>query len=129
MGKLAKASGAMAGGWQVAPDVEQLSAAAAAWRAEGLGDRSSNRQFLATFAIYLVKHFRTEEDRLERVNAPGWAWHRREHRRLVKQLRDLMNDLDLGLEVSPRIHQFLEAWRIHQETASLRRDAGSSRGH
>ncbi len=129
MGKLAKTSTTTEGCWQAAPDVEQLSRAAQAWRREELRDQSSDRRFLATFAIYLVKHFRAEESRLERMNAPGWKWHRREHRRLVKQLRAVMNDLDLGLEVSPRIHGFLEAWRIHQETASLRRDAASSRGH
>lgn len=129
MGKLAKTSMTTEGRWQAAPDVEQLSMAAQAWRTEDRRDQSSDRRFLAIFAIYLVKHFRAEEDRLERMNAPGWKWHRREHRRLVKQLRDLMNDLDLGLEVTPRIHGFLEAWRIHQETASLRRDAVSSRGH
>ena len=129
MGKLAIPRNRTEGHWQAAPDVEQLSMAAQAWCMEDLRDRSSDRCFLATFAIYLVKHFRAEESRLERMNAPGWKWHRREHRRLVKQLRDVMNDLELGLEVTPRIHGFLEDWRIHQETASLRRDAVGLRGH
>jgi len=129
MGKLAKAGSAAGARWHEAPDVEQLRLAAAAWTGDELRDRASDRLFLATFAIYLVKHFRAEEDRLERTNVPGWKWHRREHRRLVKQLRDLMDDLLLGLEVTPRIHQFLEAWRIHQDNVSLRKDAAGTRGH
>jgi hemerythrin len=103
--------------------------AAAAWRAGAPADRRSNRLFLALFAVYLVKHFRTEEHRLDRTKAPDRARHRMEHRRLVRQLRDVMMDLDLGVEVTQAIHGFLEAWRLHQESASLRRVPPGSLGH
>jgi hemerythrin len=103
--------------------------AAAAWCAADPAERPSNRQFLAMFAIYLVKHFRAEETRLDRAAAPDRAWHRMEHRRLVRQLRDVMMDLDLGLEVTAAIHGFLDAWRLHQESVSPRRAPTGSLGH
>jgi hemerythrin len=106
-----------------ARDVDQLNRLAEAWRDRAPMERFSNRQFLTTFAIYLVKHFRAEEFRLQRMAAPGLTWHKQEHRQLVRQIWALMNDEALGLDMTDGIQTFLEAWRLHQEVSSRRRDA------
>lgn len=126
---LRKAEGAVEAPWCPVPDVDHLGRAAASWCAGAPADRPSNRLFLALFAVYLVKHFRAGEHRLYRAKAPDRAWHRKGHRRLVQQLRDVKMDQDLGVEVARAIHGFLEAWRIHQESASLRRAPAGSLGH
>ena len=125
-----KAEGAAAR-WCPVPDLDHLRRAASSWCVGAPADRQSNRLFLSLFAVYLVKHFRTEENRLDRTQAPDRAWHRKEHRRLVQHLRDVMmdQDQDLGVEVTQAIHGFLEAWRIHQAFACLRRAPTGSLGH
>jgi hypothetical protein len=122
MGRLGKLHGLVEGPWFEMPDVNQLQRAADTWFAGDSLRQGMNQQFMTTFAIYLVKHFRAEEARLERAHAPGQRWHLREHHRIVRQLRDLMIDMELGLDVTNGIHRLLEAWRIHQESAALRRD-------
>jgi hemerythrin len=122
MGKLGRTDRMEAGSWLVAPDLTQLNLAASAWRDRGARDQRSNRQFLDLFAVYLVKHFRAEEVRLECQNDPGLVWHRREHRRLVRRIWDLMSDERLGLDVTEGIHQFLEAWLLHQLSVGARMD-------
>lgn len=123
MGRLEKVHGVAEGPWFEMPDVNQLQIAADAWFASDARDQGMNQRFLTTFAIYLVKHFRAEEARLEQAHAPGQRWHLKEHHRLVRQLRDVMLDVELGLDVTGGIHRLLETWRIHQEIAALRRDA------
>ena len=122
MGTLGNPKGTDHGPWSPAPDVDQLRMAAASWCAGGSGDPLSNGRFLSMFAVYLVKHFRAEEDRLDRAKAPDRVWPRQEHRRLVKQLPELLADMELGLDVTRGIHGFLDAWRLHQESVSLRAD-------
>ena len=129
MGKLGKTQGVVAGNWYATSDVNQLKMAANTWVASEPKDRESNRQFMTTFAVYLVKHFRAEEGRLERTHAPGQPWHLREHRRLVRKLRDLLGDMELGLDVTDGIRRLLEAWHVHQESAALRRETRSPMGH
>ena len=129
MGAFGKARGMAETPWSPMPDVDHLRMAATAWCMADPAERPSNGQFLAMFAVYLVKHFRAEENRLDRTMAPDRVWHRKEHRRLVQQLHDVMIDMDLGLEVTGAIHGFLEAWRLHQESASLRRTRPGSLGH
>lgn len=105
--------------WSVLPDVEQLQRVVDVWRGRDHDDPQRDRAFLSTFAVYLVKHFRAEEDRLDRAKAPDRTWHRAEHRRLVQQLHSVMCDLELGLEAAPAIHGFLDAWQLHQQAAPL----------
>ena len=124
-----KAEGAVDAPWCPVLDVDHLRMAAASWCVGAPADRQSNRLFLSLFAVYLVKHFRTEEDQLDRTQAPDRAWRRKEHRRLVQHLRDVMLDQDLGVELTQAIHGFLEAWRIHQASACLRRAPTGSLGH
>jgi hemerythrin len=113
----------------VAPDVEQLKVAGETWLRGASKDRLSNRLFLDLFAVYLVKHFRAEETRLQRMADPGLPWHRQEHRRLVRQTWGLMSDDLLGLDVTDGIHRILEAWALHQVSASLRPELPKAVGH
>jgi hemerythrin len=113
----------------VAPDVAQLNQVAEAWRDRGAKDQHSNHQFLDLFAIYLVTHFRAEEMRLEQQKAPGLVWHRNEHRRLVRRIWDLMGDVRFGLDVTEGIHQFLEAWFLHQQSVGVRMAGPSGLAH
>lgn len=129
MSSLGNVSGVVQGRWVPVPDVDHLRTAAASWCAGDPEDQLSSRLFLSMFAVYLVKHFRTEDERLDRTKAPDRIWHHKEHRRLVRQLRDLMTDIALELDVTLGIHAFLETWRLHQESASLRRAPTDSRGH
>jgi hypothetical protein len=105
--------------WLVLPDVDQLQRAAQAWRGLECADPQRDRAFLSTFAVYLVKHFRAEEDRLDRAKTPDRAWHRAEHRRLVQHLHGVMGDVERGLEAAPAIHGLLEAWQAHQQRSAL----------
>ena len=129
MGKLDTTRGASDGQWFEAPDVVLLKTAAEGWREGAAKDRLSNRRFLDLFAVYLVKHFKAEEARLKAKDAPGQAWHRQEHLRIVRRIWDLMSDVSLGLEVTDGIHRLLEAWFLHQEAAAQRRDEQGFSGH
>ncbi len=115
--------------WTPVSDVEQLSQTAEAWRGLLPRDPLANRRFLDRFAIYLVKHFRAEETRLERLRDSGLSWHRGEHRRLVRRIWELMSDEALGLDMTEPIQGFLEAWRAHQEAAAYRPGAPESSSH
>jgi hypothetical protein len=108
-------------------EAEELRMVAEAWQ-EGSGGLP-NRLFLSMFAIYLVKHFRAEEDQLDRTNAPDRNSHRHEHHRLVQQLRNLMSDTEFGLEVTRGIQTFLEDWRHHQEGVRFHLARGTHLGH
>ena len=123
MGRLEKVHGMVEGPWFELPDINQLQIAADTWFAGDPMNHGMNQQFLTTFAIYLVKHFRAEEARLEQAHAPGQRWHLKEHHRLVRHLRDLMLDVELGLDVTKGIRRLLEAWRVHQESVALRQEA------
>ncbi len=129
MGKLGRPEVTAEVPWAVVPDVEQLNQAAEAWLGLVLRDPLANRRFLDRFATYLVKHFRAEETRLERLRDPGLSWHRGEHRRLVRRIWELMSDEALGLDMTEAIHAFLEAWRAHQEAAAYRPGAPGSTSH
>jgi len=100
--------------WTVMADTDHLQWAADAWCNLMLSDRISDRLFLSVFAVYLVKHFRAREERLVLSRAVDIKRHQLEHARLVQQLRSLMENLDLGMNVKPGIHRFLEDWRAHQ---------------
>jgi hypothetical protein len=117
------------GRWPVAPDVDQLKAAAEVWQRNPTKDGPSNHRFLDLFAVYLVKHVRAEELRLQRSADPGLSWQRREHRRLVGRIRDLMGDGALGLDVTEGIQGFLEAWGLHLVATSLRGPVAPDLGH
>ena len=67
MGKLGRPEVTTEVPWAVVPDVEQLNQAAEAWLSLVPRDPRVNRRFLDRFATYLVKHFRAEETRLERL--------------------------------------------------------------
>ena len=130
MGKLGRPEVTAEVPWAAVPDVEQLSQAAEVWLGQMPRDPLANRRFLDRFAIYLVKHFRAEETRLERLRDPGLSWHRGEHCRLVRRIWELMSDEALGLDRTEGITAFLEAWRVHQEAAAYRPGApGASRHH
>jgi len=116
------------GRWPVAPDVDHLKAAAEVWQRGATKDGSSNRRFLDLFAVYLVKHVRAEELRLQRRADPALSWQRQEHRRLVGRIRNLMDDGALGLDVTEGIQGFLEAWGLHLLT-SLRGSVAPDQGH
>ena len=88
-----------------------------------------NRQFVAQFAVFLVQQFRTEEEQLFRARAPQRERLQRENRQLVLHLRDLLADLERGLEVTPRIQQFLDAWWEHQAGLAPRTEAAGHSGH
>ena len=105
--------------------------AAEAWSANPpfQQDPQVNRQFMVQFAIILVQQFRTEEERLLRARAPQFARRRGENQRLALRVRDLLADLGLGLEVTPSIQQFLEAWRDHQQGLSGCAEAEAPREH
>ena len=129
MGKLGRPDVTTEVPWAVVPDVEQLNQAAEAWLSLVPRDPRVNRRFLDRFATYLVKHFRAEETRLERLRDPGLCWHRGEHRRLVRRIWELMSDEALGLDMTEGICAFLEAWRIHQEAAAYRPGASGPSSH
>lgn len=116
------------GFWANAGGMDPLKMAVASWQSGTASDRQADLRFLSTFAVYLVQHFRAEEARLDRAKAPDRAWRRDEHHRLVRQLQDLMSDLELGREVTGDIFAFLDAWSAHLESLSLigeaRRPAG-----
>jgi hemerythrin len=115
--------------WFEAPYLTQLKMAAVAWRDGASKDLFSNHRLLDLFAVVMVKHFKAEEIRLERMHDTGLAWHRREHFQLVRQLWELMSDEHLGLDVTEGIHRFLEAWLLHEEPGYLRREDPSSTTH
>lgn len=105
--------------WAASGGMDPLKMAAASWREGASADGQSDLRFLSTFSVYLVQHFRAEEARLDRVKAPDRAWRRNEHHRLVRQLQNLMADLELGREVTGDIYAFLDAWSAHLESLSL----------
>ncbi len=129
MGNLGRPEISAERSWIAVSDVEQLNQAAEAWLGLVPSDPLTNRRFLDRFAIYLVKHFRSEETRLERLQDPGLPWHRGEHRRLVRRIWELMSDEALGLDMTESIQGFLEAWRIHQEAAAYRPGAPGLSSH
>lgn len=110
------------------PDVGQLRRAILAWGKAAPGDQTMNGQFLSTFAVYLVKHFREEEARLAHGPSQDAARRRMEHRRLVERLGHLMGDLARGLDVDSGIKGFIRVWQAHQEAVALRKVRGSA-GH
>jgi len=115
MGELDKADD----GFWATGGMDPLKMAVASWQGGAVTDRQADLRFLSTFAVYLVQHFRAVEARLDRAKAPDRAWRRSEHHRLVRQLQDLMGDLELGREVSGDIFAFLDAWSAHLESLSL----------
>ena len=119
------------GAWGAWSDGHLLHETAASWDAcpAFQKDPQRNRRFLATFAVYLVQQFMSEEGRLKRDKSPTLASCRRENRRLALQLRDLMSEADRGLEVTSGIRAFLRAWRFHQERMPLRSAATEAQGH
>ncbi|MBK9797205.1 MAG: hypothetical protein IPP58_12050 [Holophagaceae bacterium] len=90
--------------------------AAASWEAcPALArDAFRNRQFLATFAFDLVQRFRAEEALLKAAKSPRLGSLRQENHHLALWLRDLMEEADQGLDVTPGIRAFLVAWRFHE---------------
>lgn len=92
-------------------------------------DPQWNRQFVAQFAVFLVQQFRAEEEQLLRARAPQRARLRSENQRLVLYLRDLLADLELGLEVTPRIQQFLDAWWVRQAGLASGAETAGHSGH
>ena len=110
------------GCWGTLPDGDPLDLAVASWRSCPACERGvhKNRQFLATFAIYLVQQFRAKEGLLERANAPELVRERSENRCLVLRLRELMTRVDLGLDVTGDIRSFLREWQLHQTRRSAR---------
>jgi hypothetical protein len=106
-------------GLWAAAGMDPLRMAVASWQGGAVADRQSDLRFLSTFAVYLVQHFRAEEARLDRAKAPDRAWRRSEHHRLVRQLQNLMADLELGREVTGDIYAFLDAWSTQLESRSL----------
>ena len=85
----------------IRPVAHPLKVAAAFWEAcpAFQKDAQKDRQFLATFAIYLVQHFRAEESRLLRARTPKLARYRVENHLLALRLCDLMADAEVGLDV------------------------------
>jgi len=123
MGKVDTATERAGGGWPSLSDDQALNLEAAAWLASAseLVPPHRNQQFLSTFAIYLVKQFRTEEDQLRLAKAGSLAIRVGENHRLAEQLRGLMRELELGLEVTPGIRAFLLDWQRHRQRPAARR--------
>ena len=78
-------------------------------------DERCNRRFLSTFAIYLVKQFRSEEERLRLARHQDLKCRINDNHRLAQHLRELMLDLDLGIDVTRGIRTFLGAWMRHRQ--------------
>ena len=113
------------GGWMHLSDDHAMNLEAASWLARGGRpvDPTRNGQFLALFALYLVRQFRTEEALLRQGKAQDLKRRCLENHRLALQLRDLMADLEQSLDGTAEIRTFLQAWRQQRQRASARRVA------
>ena len=122
MGSLVTPKAQSVEGWLPPSDDQTLALEAAAWLAQvgRATEVQRDRRFLSTFAIYMVKQFRTEEDRLRLTPNEDLAFRIAANHRLAHRLRELILDLELGLEVTMGIRTFLRIWMANRQQPSRR---------
>lgn len=113
MGQLGDAKQTKAKQWSVLADTDHLQWLAETWSRRMTMNPQSNRLFLSVFAVYLERHFRVQEERIAQTQAANQTWHQMEHARLVSRMRQLMGELESGLDVGPGIQRFLDEWRAY----------------
>ena len=108
-----------------------LMTAARRWRecSEDAPADFRNAHFLPMFAVYLVQQFRAEEEMLDLMQSPERHRHCRQHHRLAQQMRELMANLERGLELTEDLHIFRNAWATHQEGNWLAAEAPFALAH
>lgn len=113
MGQLGDAKQTKAKPWAVLADTDHLQWLAETWSRRMTMNPQSNRLFLSVFALYLERHFQVQEERIAQTQPANRAWHQMEHARLMSGMRQLMRELESGLDVGPAIQRFLDDWRAY----------------
>jgi len=89
--------------------VNQLHAA----MAQGHGKEVLGK-ILAELIRYSREHFKREEEHMQRIGYPGYAAHKQEHDKLIKDVVELQNKFNAGNGMlSVQVSTFLRNWLVN----------------
>lgn len=71
-------------------------------------------KILAELVKYTREHFKREEEHMQRISYPGYAAHKQEHDKLIKEVVDLQNKFSAGNGMmSVQVSTFLRNWLVN----------------
>ncbi len=93
--------------------------------------REKVRETIKFLEDYVIMHFSTEEDYMEKYNYPAYNSHRIEHQRFIKNLKDIKEDFEkegAGVSLVVNINHMIVEWlhkhirRVDKALANFLRD-------
>ena len=90
--------------------------------ARGEAAEATTRAAVAELLDYTATHFTSEESLMERAGYPGLEEHRRQHRHLLAQARDMEMRAEIGdLSMPIELSRFIYRWLVDHIEASDKR--------
>jgi len=90
--------------------------------ASGKATEAATRAAVAELLDYTATHFTSEESLMERAGYPGLEEHRRQHRHLLAQARDMEMRAEIGdLSMPIELSRFIYRWLVDHIEASDKR--------
>lgn len=75
------------------------------------GDRAATGSCLDELIDFVVKHFQTEEELMQKYGYPNYEAHKADHDNLVQTCADLQKKFHAGeADVTPETTQFVKEW-------------------